>query len=275
MSPAARRVAPFVRSLPDHDLNDLLVELLPARFAGLLEAAFAAPQVGVPVRYHPARPRAGEATRWTVEAHRLEHWPGMRAPVPAWTVLGAVIQQQVAGPRGGTPVAWHAATYQGQRVGDPRGHGWPTRRRATAALLWHCPAMCAHSATTPSTTCWWSCRHGASPRCCWPPSTWWGRGVWPHEHSSPVDRAGRRRRDVRAAVARLARPVRRPPHHPPPPAPARLRRLRRALAARPPVRRLAGRGRARAGRAPAPGRPARAAGARPAHPQRPAPSAGP
>ena len=140
MSPAARRVAPFVRSLPDYELNDLLVELPPAHFAGLLKNAFAAPQVGVPVRYHPARPRAGEATRWTVEAHRPEPLPGMRGPVPAWTVLGAVTQQQTAGPRGGTPVAWHAATYQDRPVGDPGGHGWPTRRRATAALLWHCPA---------------------------------------------------------------------------------------------------------------------------------------
>src|SRR6266545_4356822 len=145
MSPAARRVAPFVRSLPDHDLNDLLVELPPARFAGLLEAAFAAPQVGVPVRYHPARPRAGEATRWTVEAHRLEHWPGMRAPVPAWTVLGAVTQQPAAGPPGGTPAAWHpAASSPGSPVTSaPAGSrppgasrscpctrpSWPRRRR--------------------------------------------------------------------------------------------------------------------------------------------------
>src|SRR6266545_5965692 len=104
MSPAARRVAPFVRSLCDHDLNDLLVELPPARFAGLLEAAFAAPEVGVPVRYHPARPHGGEASRWTVEARRLLHPPDMRALVPAWTVLGAVAQQQAAGPRGGRPV---------------------------------------------------------------------------------------------------------------------------------------------------------------------------
>ncbi len=137
---AARRVAPFVRSLSDHDLNDLLVELPPARFAGLLEDAFAAPQVGVPVRYHPAWPRPGEATRWTVEAHRPEDRPGMRAPVPAWTVLGAVTQQQVTGPRGGSTVVWHASAYQGEPVGDPGGRGWPTRTRAVAALLWHCPA---------------------------------------------------------------------------------------------------------------------------------------
>src|SRR6266540_282012 len=140
MSPTARRVAPFVRSLCDHELNDLLVELPPARFAGLLEAAFAAPEVGVPVRYHPARPRPGEASRWTVEAHRLEHRPGVRAPVPAWTVLGAVTQERPAGPRGGRPVAWHARTYRGEPVGDPSGRGWPTRNRAAAALLWHCPA---------------------------------------------------------------------------------------------------------------------------------------
>src|SRR5207247_2331665 len=53
-----------------------------------------------------------------------------------------------------------------------------------------------------------------------------------------------------------------------------LRRLRRALAARPRLRRPAGRGRARAGRAPAPGA-AGATGACPAHPGRPARPAGP
>jgi len=146
MSPAARRVTPFVRSLPDHELNDLLVELPRARFAGLLEAAFAAPQVGVPVRYHPARPRPGEATRWTVEAHRLLRPPDMHAPVPAWSVLGSVTQQPTAGPRGGTPTVWHASTYQGEPVGDPGGRGWPTRTRAVAALLWHCPASGARCA---------------------------------------------------------------------------------------------------------------------------------
>jgi hypothetical protein len=140
MSPAARRVGPFARSLCDHDLNDLLVELPPARFAGLLADAFAAPDVGVPVRYHPARPHAGETTRWTVEAHRPQHRPDRRAPLPAWTRLGVVTQQQTAGPRGGTPMVWHAVTYRGQQVGDPGGRGWPTRTRATAALLWHCPA---------------------------------------------------------------------------------------------------------------------------------------
>jgi hypothetical protein len=140
VSALTRRVASFARRLPDHDLNDLLVELPPARFAGLLEAAFAAPQVDVPVRYHPAQPRPGEASRWTVETHRPGHPPGMLAPVPAWTVLGAVTQQRPAGPRGGRPVAWQARTYRGEPVGDPSGRGWPTRMRATAALLWHCPA---------------------------------------------------------------------------------------------------------------------------------------
>jgi hypothetical protein len=139
MSTPAWRFAPFVRSLSDHDLNDLLVELPPARFAELLEAAFAAPKVGVPVRYHPARSRAGEATRWTVEARR-EDPSGMRAPVPAWTVLGAVTQRQTAGPRGGTPVVWQATTREGESISSPDGASWPTRTRATAALLWHCPA---------------------------------------------------------------------------------------------------------------------------------------
>jgi hypothetical protein len=95
---------------------------------------------------HAARPRAGEASRWTVEARRPEHRPGMRAPMPAWTVLGAVTQERPAGPRGGRPVTWHARTYRGEPVGDPSGRGWPTRTRATAALLWHCPASGARCA---------------------------------------------------------------------------------------------------------------------------------
>lgn len=146
MNAPAHQLAVHIRALDDDHLNDLLVELPPARFAGLLDGAFAAPEVGVPVRYHTARPRAGEASRWTVEAHWLEHWPGMRAPMPTWTMLGAVTQERPAGPRGGTPVAWHARTYRGEPVGDPSGRGWPTRIRATAALLWNCPASGARCA---------------------------------------------------------------------------------------------------------------------------------
>jgi len=100
----------------------------------------------VPVRYHPARPRSGEATRWTVEARRLPHPPDLDAHLPAWTVLGAVTRQQLAGPRGGRPVAWHAKSFRGEPVGDPGGRGWPTRDRAAAALLWHCPASGARCA---------------------------------------------------------------------------------------------------------------------------------
>jgi hypothetical protein len=143
---APARIAAFVRALCDDHLNDLLVELPRGQFGRLVEDAFAAPEVGVPVRYHPARPHGGEASRWTVEARRLLHPPDVRALVPAWTVLGAVAQQQAAGPRGGRPVAWHASTYRGEPVGDPGGRGWPTRRRAVAALLWHCPASGARCA---------------------------------------------------------------------------------------------------------------------------------
>jgi hypothetical protein len=146
MNAAAHQLAVHVRALDDDHLNDLLVELPPARFARLLDEAFAAPEVGVPVRYHAAQPRPGEASRWTVEAYRLEHWPGTRAPLPAWTVLGAVAQERPAGPRGGRPVAWHARTYRGEPIGDASGRGWPTRMRATAALLWHCPASGARCA---------------------------------------------------------------------------------------------------------------------------------
>jgi hypothetical protein len=133
-------LAAHVRDLDDDHLNDVLVELPQEEFSELLDAAFAAPQVDVPVRYHPARPRAGEATRWTVEAHRPLHRPGMHAPTPAWTLLGAVTQQQAAGPRGGTLMVWHATTRDGQPISDRDGGGWPTRTRAVAALLWNCPA---------------------------------------------------------------------------------------------------------------------------------------
>jgi hypothetical protein len=92
---------------------------------------------------HAARPRAGEASRWTVEAHQPERGPGASAP---WAVLGAVTQERPAGPRGGRPVVWHARTYRGEPVGDPSGRGWPTRIRATAALLWHCPVSGARCA---------------------------------------------------------------------------------------------------------------------------------
>jgi hypothetical protein len=134
-------LAAHVRDLDDGHLNDLLVELPRERFSELLDAAFATPQVDVPVRYHPARPHTGEATRWTVEAHRLLNQPGMlHAPMPAWTLLGAVTQRPAAGPRGGTRPVWHATTRDGQPISDPDGGGWPTRTRAVAALLWHCPA---------------------------------------------------------------------------------------------------------------------------------------
>jgi hypothetical protein len=140
------RLATYAQALGDDQLNDLLVELPPERFGQLLDDAFAAPQAGVPARYHPAQPRPGEATRWTVEAYRLLHPPDPHAHLPAWTVLGAVVRQQTAGPRGGRPVAWHARSYRNEPVGDPGGRGWPTRDRAAAALLWHCPASGARCA---------------------------------------------------------------------------------------------------------------------------------
>lgn len=41
MSDRCRLLAGYVRQLSDDDLNDLLVELPPARFAALLDAALA------------------------------------------------------------------------------------------------------------------------------------------------------------------------------------------------------------------------------------------
>jgi hypothetical protein len=143
MTERSHQLAAHTCALDDYELNDLLVELPPVQFAALIEDAFAAPAVGMPVRFHPARPWPGEVTRWTVEARQSKD---RRVPVLTWAVLGAVAQQRTTGPRGGTSVAWHAKTYRGERVGDPAGRGWPTRSRATAALLWHSPASGARCA---------------------------------------------------------------------------------------------------------------------------------
>src|SRR6266508_3727569 len=64
---------------------------------------------------------------------------------PGWH-RGAVTQERTAGPRGGSPVMWHARTCRGEPLCDVDGRGWPTRIRATAALLWHCPASGARCA---------------------------------------------------------------------------------------------------------------------------------
>jgi hypothetical protein len=45
---------------------------------------------------------------------------------------------------------WHARTCRGEPVSDEDGRGWPTRIRATAALLWHCPASGARCAALAS-----------------------------------------------------------------------------------------------------------------------------
>jgi hypothetical protein len=139
-------IAAFVRGLCDDHLNDLLVELPRERFGWLVEDALATPEVGVPVRYHPTQPRAGEATRWTIEARHVLHPPDGRALMSAWTALGTVTQQQATGPRGGRPVVWHARTARGEPVTDSAGRGWPTRKRAVIALLWQCPASGARCA---------------------------------------------------------------------------------------------------------------------------------
>jgi hypothetical protein len=145
--PHVRVLAAHIRALDDDYLNDLLVELPREQFGGLLEHAFAAPDVPVPTRYYPAQPLAGEASRWTVEARRPLHRPGMHTPAPMWTELGVVAQEQIAGPRGGMRTVWLATTYQGQPIRSEGGRGWPSRTRAIAALLWNCPASGARCQT--------------------------------------------------------------------------------------------------------------------------------
>src|SRR6266540_3991964 len=66
----------------------------------------------------------------------------LRPPMPPhrWACLFVTTR------RGGSPVMWHARTCRGEPLCDVDGRGWPTRIRATAALLWHCPASGARCA---------------------------------------------------------------------------------------------------------------------------------
>jgi hypothetical protein len=58
VSARARQLAAHVRALGDHDLNDLLVELPPKRFAALADAALthSIHPAGLVFRFEPAPP---------------------------------------------------------------------------------------------------------------------------------------------------------------------------------------------------------------------------
>jgi hypothetical protein len=134
VSARAHQLTAHVRRLPDDDLNDLLVELPPKRFAPLAKVALARPCVlqALTLSFHRARPRPGETTRWDVLTVR----PRRR--------IGAVARHTWPTDTGAKAAGWLASTAAGASV-KPPGTGWDwfgfARRADAAALLaWHNPA---------------------------------------------------------------------------------------------------------------------------------------
>jgi len=119
-----RQLAAHVRTLPDDDLNDLLVDLPKHRFAALVDAALAYPVV--PARLELRLRSAPPAEGWTVLAG---------TPPRA---LGTVTRGHPDGEPG--RAGWRAWT----RHGDPVAIGgltwWRRRADAAGALAWVTPA---------------------------------------------------------------------------------------------------------------------------------------
>jgi hypothetical protein len=119
-----RQLAAHVRTLPDDDLNDLLVQLPKQRFAKLVDAALAYPvaPAGLELRLRSAASAEG----WMV-----------RAGTPA-RPLGTVTRGHPDGEPG--RAGWRAWT----RHGDPVAIGglcwWRRRADAAGALAWVTPA---------------------------------------------------------------------------------------------------------------------------------------
>jgi hypothetical protein len=145
VSARARRLAVYVRRLPDDDLNDVLVELPPGRFAQLVEVALARPCVpdALTLSFHRAAPRHGEATRWDVAVSRpLRARDGDRLLVRV--VIGAVACRTWPTDRGTAVAGWVTSTRAGGQATSQQpvraGACWPTRWQAAAALAWRSPA---------------------------------------------------------------------------------------------------------------------------------------
>jgi hypothetical protein len=127
-----RQLAAHVRTLPDDDLNDLLVDLPTHRFTKLIDAALAHPVLpeGLELRLRSAAPADG----WIVLASS--------PPRP----LGTVARGHPDGQPDGRP-GWRAWT----RGGDPVAVGgltwWRRRADAAGALAWVTPASGARCLT--------------------------------------------------------------------------------------------------------------------------------
>jgi hypothetical protein len=148
--PRFRVLAAHTRNLDDDNLNELLLDLPPERFAALLAAAFPRWRTPttppVPLRRRqatPAGPLPGgwqELARWTVHARV----PARRAAsdTPGWRAIGTV--SHTAHPASGG--CWVAFTPQGRPVGVDGLWGWDRRTEATAALAEATPATGARAA---------------------------------------------------------------------------------------------------------------------------------
>jgi hypothetical protein len=134
VSDRALQLAAYVRRLPDHDLNDLLVELPRERFVPLAEAALARPCAldALALSFHRARPRPGETTRWDV----LTGEPGRR--------IGAVVRRTWLRVDGRETAIWFPYNSTDSIVEPPGSAcvwaGFARRADAAALLAWHSPA---------------------------------------------------------------------------------------------------------------------------------------
>jgi hypothetical protein len=119
-----RQLAAYVRRLPDHDLNDLLVDLPTDRFTGLVEVALSLPvsPAGLRVRLVSAAPAEG----WRVLAGE--------PPRP----IGSVVRGLPEGGSGRS--GWRARTRQGEPVAIGGLIWWRRRSDAVGALAWVTPA---------------------------------------------------------------------------------------------------------------------------------------
>ncbi len=139
MSARADTLATHVRALADDDLNELLVELPPGRFAALVQVALVWPvhPAGLVFRFEPTP---------TATPDGLPGWVVV-ACGPRW-LLGTVTRHPQPDPARRRPrVAWRAWTRHGQPVTDGAGWAWPRREDAAAALAWVTPASGARALT--------------------------------------------------------------------------------------------------------------------------------
>jgi hypothetical protein len=125
MSARYRQLATHLRTLPDDDLNDLLVELPTDRFMALVDVALS----------HPVSP-AGLRMR-LVSAAPAEGWTVLAGSPPR--PLGTVTRGHPDGQPGGR-AGWRAWTRRSEPVAIGGLTWWRRRADAAGALAWVTPA---------------------------------------------------------------------------------------------------------------------------------------